>query len=178
MKARAAGPGTRTALPVAAFDVLNLLGSAWIVVLMFAICLDVVGRTALSRPIDGIAELSALSIVCIVFLQLPAAVAGRRLTRADALLGKLSQSWPAAARAIEGFWTLLGMAVFGAVSYSAAKPAMRAWQRGDFIGVEGIFTFPAWIVWALIVLGSVLSALAYGLRIWIKPATESELGHV
>lgn len=178
MKGRSGTTRTGRSLPLAAFDVLNVLGSVWIAVLMFAICLDVVGRTVLSRPIDGIAELSALSIVCIVFLQLPAAVASRRLTRADALLGRLSQSLPVAARVTEGLWTLLGMAVFIAVAYSAAQPAVRAWQRGDFIGVEGIFTFPAWIVWALIELGSVLSALAYGLRLWIEPAAEPELGHV
>ena len=85
----------RTQWSSATFDLLNITGSVWIVILMLAICLDVIGRTTLARPIDGIAEFSALSIVCIVFMQLPDAIASRRLTRADALLARLMQSHPA-----------------------------------------------------------------------------------
>lgn len=158
------------------FELLNALGSMWIVVLMFAICLDVAGRTLLSRPIDGVAELSALSIVCIVFLQLPAAVAGRRLTRADALLTSLSERMPTLGRAIESLWSLAGMAVFAAIAYSATGPGMRAYKQNDFIGVEGIFTFPSWIVWAVIVAGALLSAVGYLLR--LTTATQNDEGVV
>lgn len=162
-----------------AFELLNALGSAWIIVLMLGICLDVLGRTLLSRPIDGVAEFSALSIVCIVFMQLPAAVAARRLTRADALLGKLWRDAPAAARAIERLWTAVSMVVFAGIAYSAAHPAWRSYQRGDFIGVEGIFTFPAWIVWAVIEAGAALCVLAYALRLKAVSPTEGlEVSHV
>lgn len=165
------------------FEALNALGSLWTVLVMLAICLDVVARTTLSRPIDGIAEFAALSIVCIVFLQLPAAIAARRLTRADALLNALVRRVPAAGRAIESLWTLVGLAIFAGIAYSAALPCRRAYERNDFIGVEGIFTFPSWIVWAVIVVGALLSAAAYLLRMTAfvpagEEATEGVINHV
>jgi TRAP-type C4-dicarboxylate transport system permease small subunit len=168
----------RTRWSSATFDLLNITGSVWIVILMLAICLDVIGRTTLARPIDGIAEFSALSIVCIVFMQLPDAIASRRLTRADALLARLMQSHPAFGRWIETLWTGLGAAVFAAVAYSAAVPLARAWQRGEFIGVEGIFTFPSWIVWAMIEAGSVMACVAYAIRLRSAQPTTAEVGHV
>lgn len=158
------------------FDVLNAFGSLWTVLIMLVICLDVVGRTTLSRPIDGVAEFSALSIVCTVFLQLPAAIAGRRLTRADALLVMLTKHVTGAGRAVEMLWALLGLSVFAAIAYSAALPCLGAYERNEFIGVEGMFTFPSWIVWLTIVVGAVLSGIAFFLRLTAYvPSAEADL---
>lgn len=163
----------------AIFELLNIVGSAWIVFLMLAVCADVLERTAFARPIDGIAELSALSIVCIVFFQLPAAIAGRRLTVADALLSKLTARHALAGRALGSLWSLTGLCVYAAIAYAVWHPGLNAFERGEFIGVQGIFTFPAWIVWGVIELGALLACVAYSLRIWLPaPAGAGELSHV
>jgi TRAP-type C4-dicarboxylate transport system permease small subunit len=52
-------------------SVLNASGSAWTVVLMVLICVDVVARAALNHPIRGVSEIVGLSLVACVFLQLP-----------------------------------------------------------------------------------------------------------
>lgn len=161
------------------FDTLNVTGSAWIVLLMLAVCADVICRTAFARPIDGVAEFSALSVVCIVFFQLPAAIAGRRLTVADALLSWLTGRYPAAGRALGSLWSMAGLCVYAAIAYAVWNPGLRAFQRGDFIGVQGIFTFPAWVVWGVIEAGALLACVAYALRVCLPaPTGTPELSHV
>jgi hypothetical protein len=38
---------------------------------------------------------------------------------------------------------------------------MSSWGSNDFFGVQGIFTIPTWPFWAIVVVGSILAAVAY-----------------
>ena len=47
---------------------LNALGSGWIFVLMLIIDADAIGRTFFDHPLEGVIEITQMSIVAIVFL--------------------------------------------------------------------------------------------------------------
>ncbi|MEM1316544.1 MAG: hypothetical protein AAGI51_18445, partial [Pseudomonadota bacterium] len=56
------------------------LATVWILVLMVAICVDVLGLKLFARPVYGVVEVTAQSIVAIVFFQLAHALQTGRLT--------------------------------------------------------------------------------------------------
>ena len=65
---------------------MSAVGTASIGALMLLIVADVIGRNFLDMPITGVAEIAARGVVAIVFLQVPAAILQKRLTRADFLV--------------------------------------------------------------------------------------------
>lgn len=137
------------------------IGTIWTFLLMFLIVADVVGRSFLSMPITGVAEIAAHSIVAIVFLQLAAAVHARRMTRADFLIEILHKRTPVAARLIEAFFFLVGMMVMLGIAYATWKPLVTAYTGNEFFGVRGVFTIATWPIRAIILSGSVLTALVF-----------------
>ena len=44
--------------------------------------------------------------------------------------------------------------------------ATRAWANSEFLGVEGVFTFPTWPMRYVVVLGAALAAVQYALLAW------------
>ena len=82
-------------------------GSVWIVLVMFLVCADVAGRYLMNRPIEGVAELVALSIVGIVFLQLAHTLSVERFIRSDVFILPLLQRKPRAGYALQGVQHLL-----------------------------------------------------------------------
>src|SRR3546814_4076567 len=62
---------------------LNGLGSVVIALVMLLMCGAVLMRNAFNKPIDGVAEMVAASIIVIVFLQLPASLRHGRMRRVD-----------------------------------------------------------------------------------------------
>ena len=140
----------------AATQGLNVAGSLLIAALMVLIGADVAGRALLGLPTAGVPEIVTLSIVAIVFLQLPAAFRAGRLTRSDALLGRLRRSAPRAGLVMEAVFDLLAVAML-AVIVRATRPMLAdAWREGDFVGAIGNVTAPTWPVKATIVLGGTL----------------------
>ena len=91
--------------------VVAAFGTVWTFALMLLIVADVIGRSFLSRPITGVAEIAAHSIVAIVFLQLASTIHARRMTRADFLIERFHKSAPALARALEVLFLLVGAGI-------------------------------------------------------------------
>ncbi len=75
---------------------------------MLLIVADVIGRNFLDMPITGVAEIAARSVVAIVFLQVPAAIMQKRLTRADFLVRRIEASSPKAVALIETVFCIVG----------------------------------------------------------------------
>jgi TRAP-type C4-dicarboxylate transport system permease small subunit len=151
--------------PVGLFaNVVAAIGTVWTFLLMFLIVADVVGRSFLSRPITGVAEIAAHSIVAIVFLQLAAAVHAKRMTRADFLIERLHIDAPRLARGIEIAFLLTGAAIMLMIAYAGWKPLSDAWRAGEFFGVRGVFTIPTWPFRAIIIFGSVLAAIVFAVQ--------------
>ena len=72
----------------------NIVGTILIVMLVLVISTDVVGREVFGAPLSGVPEILSLSIVAIVFLQVPAALRSGRLTRSDGVLLMLEDNHP------------------------------------------------------------------------------------
>jgi TRAP-type mannitol/chloroaromatic compound transport system permease small subunit len=139
-------------------DIMAAVGTVWTFLLMLLIVADVVGRSFLSKPIIGVAEVAGHSIV---FLQLAAAIRQRRMTRADFLIEPLVRKTPALGRIIEAVFSLLGAVVLALLAY-ASFPELRESLTGrQFFGVPGVFTIPTWPFRSIIFGGSILAAITY-----------------
>ena len=142
---------------------LNVCGTAIIVALMMMICADIALRALTNAPLRGVAELSGLLIVALVFLQLPHTVARGRMIRSEMLLGALQSRRPLAAGLVEGGFRLVGALFFGAVAWAVWPKLVKAWERGTYVGAAGDFTAPVWPKLLVIVLGAAFAALLYAL---------------
>jgi TRAP-type mannitol/chloroaromatic compound transport system permease small subunit len=147
-------------------DGLNALGSVVIGLVMLLMCADVLLRNLLNRPIDGVAELVATSIIVIVFLQLPATLRHGRMSRADLFIDPFVQKRPVAGRRLRALFSLAGALACAVIAYASAPMLAKAWSGSEFLGVQGVFTFPVWPMRAVVVLGAALAALQYLLLAW------------
>lgn len=143
----------------------NVCGSLLILGLTMLIGLDVAGRNLADAPISGVPEIVSLSIVAIVFLQVPQSLRSGRMTRSDSLINALSSRAPRIGRAVETVFDIVAIAAVGAIVYATWPILVQAWRRSVFIGAVGDFTAPVWPVKVTIVLGGTLLALQFAARI-------------
>jgi len=147
-------------------DVLNAIGSLVIGAVMVLMCADVLARNLANRPLDGVAELVATSIIVIVFLQLPATLRHGRMARADLFIDPFVARHPRAGQQLRALFSLAGLFASGVIAYATWPLLARAWVDAEFLGVQGVFTFPTWPMRAVVVLGATLAALQYLLLAW------------
>ena len=132
---------------------LNSIGTAWIFALMLIVNVDVIMRFVFRAPIQGVTEIVELSIVGIVFLQISDAVRRGRLTRSDGLYSRFSNRYPTAGGIAGIIFDLLGAAFFIALLFGGVPRLIEAWERGYFVGNEGLFTAPLWPIRLILVVG-------------------------
>lgn len=152
---------TRDSLFGYAVDGLNGAGSLLIFAVMALMCADVLSRNLIDRPIDGVAELVAISIVAIVFLQLASALRHGRMSRADLFIDGFVQRHPHAGHLVCAAFNLAGATMLAVVCYATWPTFVLAWTEGEFIGVEGVFTAPIWPVKLIVLVGSAMTAGQY-----------------
>jgi TRAP-type C4-dicarboxylate transport system permease small subunit len=140
---------------------LNTLGSAWIFVLMILIDAESISRTFFNRPILGVIEMIEMSIVAIVFLQLPDALRVGTLTRSDGFFNLMLERFPRIGRAMGVVFELLGAVFVGLVLYGVVPELHEAYTRGYFVGQIGLFTFPEWPVKLVIVVGALAMTVQF-----------------
>jgi TRAP-type mannitol/chloroaromatic compound transport system permease small subunit len=143
---------------------MNAIGSLWVLLLVLIICADSFGRSLLDAPIAGVVEFVAVSLAVIVFCQLADTIRLGKLTRSDTYLARMKGS-----SSILGVLTLVGFEVLGAIVMAIIVVgtfplAVRSYERGYYIGVQGVFTLPDWPLKALIVLGAALALLCFLVR--------------
>jgi TRAP-type mannitol/chloroaromatic compound transport system permease small subunit len=143
---------------------LNTIGSLWVLLLVILICADSLGRSFFNRPIDGVTELVAVTMAVIVFCQLADTVRLGKLTRSDAFLSKLQASNVMIARLIVVGFDVLGVTVMVCIIWGTTPLLIESFNRGYYIGEQGVFTLPDWPIKAIIVLGSVACALCFFFR--------------
>lgn len=141
--------------------VVAAIGTVWTFLLMGLIVADVVGRSFLSLPITGVAEIAAHSIVAIVFLQLASTIHAKRMTRADFLMERFHKSAPALAHGLETAFLLLGALMTAIIAYASWKPMVNAFAASEYFGVRGVFTVSTWPFRAIIVFGAALAAIVF-----------------
>lgn len=144
-------------------DGLNALGSAVIGLVMLLMCADVLLRNMANRPIDGVAELVATSIIVIVFLQLPATLRHGRMSSADLFIEPFIAHRPRAGRRLRAAFSLAGVFACAVIAYATWPMLGQAWRGDEFLGIEGIFTFPIWPMRVVVMLGASLATIQYAL---------------
>jgi TRAP-type C4-dicarboxylate transport system permease small subunit len=147
-------------------DGLNGLGSIVIGMVMVLMCADVFLRNAFNKPIDGVAELVAASIIVIVFLQLPSTLRHGRMSRADLFIDPFLVKRPRAGLRLRALFSLFGIFACGVIAYATRPLLVKAWNNNEFIGIEGVFTFPTWPMALVVTMGGALAAVQYALLAW------------
>ena len=148
--------------------VLNAIGTSLIFLIMVFAMVDIAGRLLFSTPLAGVPELVTMSIVGVVFLQLPHAVGCGRLIRSDMLIGILKVKAPRTEAALEAFFDFVGMAVFGAILLGAVPHFLDAYEQGYEFGTPGVFVFPQWPLRLVIVIGCVATIVQFSLLLLFK----------
>lgn len=144
--------------------VFSALGTALILAVMGLIAVDVGGRFLFGRPIAGVPEMVAMSILAIVFLQIANTLSRGKLTRSDAFLSMLRRRRPRLADVLDA--ALHGAGAFLIYTLlSAFWPLfLRSYGRGQMVGTVGQFLAPIWPVHGIVVLGSALMLAVFVMR--------------
>ena len=143
--------------------VMNAAGSICVLLLVLLIDVDAFGRTFFNRPIAGMIEIVAVSLAVIVFCQLADTIRLGKLTRSDTYFAE----WAGGARFGRGIvagFELLGVLVMALIIWGTVPLLIQSYQRGYFIGVRGVFTFPDWPVKAVVVAGAAAALLCFLFR--------------
>lgn len=141
---------------------MNALGTGMIFAVMLLVNADILLRYTADAPIRGVAEIVSLSIVGIVFLQLPHTLRTGRMTRAELLIGSLQEKRPRIAALLDALFSLIGLGVFATLAQATWRPLTEAWTRKLYVGSPGDFMLPTWPMYLLIVIGAAMMALQYG----------------
>lgn len=144
-----------------AVDGLNGAGSLLIFAVMALMCTDVLSRNLVNQPIEGVAELVAISIVAVVFLQLASTLRHGRVSRADLFIDGFVRRRPCAGHLLCAVFNLAGATMLTVVLYATLPTFILAWTEGEFIGVEGVFTAPIWPIKLIVLVGSAMTAVQY-----------------
>jgi TRAP-type C4-dicarboxylate transport system permease small subunit len=145
---------------------LNAVGTVGILGLMVLINTDIAGRALFGAPISGVPEMVSLSIVGIVFLQLPHTLRVGRVTRSDALMRVLQRRAPRLLEWLEVVYNLIGAALVAVLFHASLPLFVRAWTDNVFEGAEGDFTAPVWPVKLIILIGTAALATQFAINVW------------
>jgi TRAP-type mannitol/chloroaromatic compound transport system permease small subunit len=145
---------------------LNVLGSVLIMALIILVGVDVVGRNFFAAPVSGVPEIVTLSIVAIVFLQVPQSLRENRIPRSDGIASLIARRLPRLSLALETLFDLAGIAVMAVIVWTTWPLLVKAWQRNDFIGAIGEFTAPTWPIKSIIMIGGTVLIMQFILRIY------------
>ena len=145
---------------------MNTLGSVWILVLVLIINADALGRKLFAHPIDGVIEITELSLVGIIFLQLGDATRKGRLTRSDGFFGIVQRRKPLVGRCMGTVFDLLGALFMALVVYGSVPLLIESIEENFYVGVQGIITIPVWPVKLVIVVGAAVTLLQFLVFAW------------
>jgi TRAP-type C4-dicarboxylate transport system permease small subunit len=136
---------------------LNAVGSAWVAAITLLICADILGRVLFRYPLVGVPEIVKVSIVAIVWLQIPHTLKTGGHLRSDIVLRYLSERGRAA---LDLFACVLGAIIFGLLVYSGWDTMILAWEMGEFEG-ELPVRVPTYPLRSIVLLGAALTALQF-----------------
>jgi len=136
---------------------LNAVGTAWVAAITVLICADILGRLLFSFPITGVPEIVKVSIVAIVWLQIPHTLKIGGHLRSDIVLRRLSIRGRAIANL---FAYALGALVFGLLVFSGWDTMILAWEMGEFEG-ELPVRVPTYPLRTIVLLGAALTCLQF-----------------
>jgi TRAP-type C4-dicarboxylate transport system permease small subunit len=136
---------------------LNLIAALLIVAIMFLITTDVIGRAFFAYPLYGVPEITKLSIICMVWLQMAYTLRVRQHLRSTLIVGALPII---PRRAVLLLNCVAGSILMAIIAYYAYPELVRSYRLGYFEGEHPV-RVPTWPIWAIVVLGSALTAIEY-----------------
>ncbi|MCW5771505.1 MAG: TRAP transporter large permease subunit [Rhodospirillaceae bacterium] len=146
---------------VLALSGLNGLGTAWIFVMMVLINADVIARAAFNAPIRGVPLIISLSIIAIVFLQLPDALRNGRLTRNEVVLSRLEARRSEWVHPLQALFHLAGVGMMIVVLIYGTPLLEKAWKSEAYFGNLGDFTFAEWPIKFVVLVGALAAGLQF-----------------
>lgn len=145
---------------------MNAVGTVLVLLVMVVILIDALGRFLFKLPLEGTAEIVAMSIAAIVFLQFPNTLRAGRVIHADAFLEWIASRSVRAEQWLLALYHLVGAAMFTVVCIYVWKLFATGWDGNEFYGNIGVFTFPKWPVLAVIVFGCAIMGIQYAMLAW------------
>jgi C4-dicarboxylate transporter DctM subunit len=133
---------------------LNGLGTAWIFVMMVLINADVIARAVFNAPIRGVPLIIALSIIAVVFLQLPDTLRNGRLTRNELVLSRLERSGSTWFHLLQAMFHISGAIVMAVVIVFGYPLLVKSWLSEAYFGNLGDFTFAEWPIKVIVLIGA------------------------
>jgi C4-dicarboxylate transporter DctM subunit len=133
---------------------LNSAGTGWIFVMMVLINADVLSRALFNLPISGVPLVISLSIIAVVFLQLPDALRNGRMTRNEVVLSRLEAKGSPWAHILHAVFHLAGLATMVVVCVYGYPLLVKAWETGAYYGNLGDFTFAEWPIKLVVLIGA------------------------
>lgn len=150
--------GAVKAAPGLFLEALSAFGGIVVLLLMVLIGADILGRSLFNTPVRGVAEIASITIVAVVFLQLPQAIRSGRMLRSDGVLQALA-SRPRLAAPLELINDILMFLLMAVLVWFGTGPFLQSWRTNEYIGALGDFTAPLWPVRLAILIGCALGAL-------------------
>lgn len=159
---RAPGPGALGVLYFGYFtQALNITGTLLILAMAIAVNLDVGGRNLFNHPIPGVNEFIGLSIVAVVFLQLANTLHEGRHISNDILIRLIAESHPRLSASLYSLFHLIGALLMGFIVLYVWPLLVENYQNGYFSGTAGIVEIPIWPFMAVVLIGSVATAIQF-----------------
>lgn len=139
----------------------NAIAAVWVLLMMFAVVVDILGRFVLNTPIAGTTELVTLSVVSVLYLQLAYTLRTGAMTRSDALINRLIARRPRVGYALNILFYIAGVVLMGAIISIAWPKWLDTYNSNYYVGVVGVFTFPDWPRQLIVFIGCTLTGLQF-----------------
>jgi TRAP-type C4-dicarboxylate transport system permease small subunit len=138
-----------------------LLAAAAVVIFLlgFLVCTDIFGRAIFNSPLKGTPEIVSMSIVIICFLLAGYSVQSNSMISTDVFAGMFGVRGKAAANLLSA---ILGIMFFGFIVWGSYEPMLHAIASGEYEG-EGALRVPVWPARLVVLIGSFLVVVSYGL---------------
>ena len=139
---------------------LNALATFWIFAIMVLITCDVVGRGLFNHPLTGTPEFVKVSLVGIVFLQIPHTFWNNRHIRSTIIQMRVR---PLTRTILDAAANVLGGAVFLGVFMASWTRALTAFRIKEFEGE--VVRIPVYPIRIIILVGSAVAVLLFCARL-------------
>jgi TRAP-type C4-dicarboxylate transport system permease small subunit len=146
---------------------LNNAGTITIVMGMLLVCGDVFARNLFNAPFFGVPELLKMTIIAVVFLQLPHAVLQGRMIRSEVFLEAVTRRSRRWGELLNAFHMVCGALFLAAIIWGVWPQFVEAFKYNIFVGLWVGFRAPVWPIRTIIVIGALLGAIAYVINAWL-----------
>ena len=145
---------------------LNVAGTILILVMAISVNLDVFGRNAFNQPIPGVNEFIGLSIVAVVFLQMANTVQEDRHVSNDIIIRLIAGTRPRLTAALYALFHLIGALLMAIIVVYVWPLVVENYEGGYYAGTAGIVEIRVWPFMAVVMIGSITTAIQFLIDAW------------